>query len=356
VPADSAVELPYRKSRSGLVAAIVVSVIIGGIVAIIAASSGKPTGIKLASGDPGGAELAALSIAKTPTALAESLSTTASDRTVYANLDSDKFGQVNFSYQEGHLDHPSSFYFVAKQGAEFQPAVRAALEAKLHTVLDEHGGWRWERVWLNVDQATGAMGGNVETETSDKEPNPLWKRQLDVLFQIVVAATFNQDVGPSEAEAKELLGTGYSFRTLASLDPRTPVESARERVEALFPGSVSMMRGNLEIHVALDHPMFTHAEIEWKNEHGAPVYELAFRPRLGPNGYAARRDAVVACLGKDLGKPEVRVTDYLKGAKDYYFTPKHARVYVSDAYLYSLADAPDQALWTKIIESLDGCR
>jgi hypothetical protein len=361
VPADSNLELHFkRRVRSGGGGGVVIAVVIVLMLAVIPTIFflSKRGGTASRIGSPGGPELARLSLAQTAPALASSLSTKASDRSVYAPIDSNRFEYLTLSWKEGHPEAPESFYFSARKGVTLDAGVRSALESKLGRSLDENGSWRWEHVWLNVDLKTGSMGGNVDIEYSDKEPNPYWKRQLMALYQVVVAATFNQNIGPNKADAQELLGTGYALGDLTKLDPKTPIEAARDRVGKLFPGSVFSASSNLDAHVALTHPLFTHTEIEWKNEKASPVYEVAFRSRNGPQGYVARRDAVATCLSNGLRvQPEVHETDYMKKKKDIYITVKSVRIYVSETYLYFFVEKPlEAAEWSRLISTIDSCR
>jgi hypothetical protein len=353
VPADSAVDLPYRESRAGLVAGIVAPLVLLGAAALFVNQSGKPGAFIVIPTAIGGRQLMALSLDQSPAALAAALSTSPTDKSIFVKLDSARFQQLTFSYSDGHLDHPTSFYFGAVEGGHFDAAVRAALEKQLTTALNENG-WRWEHVWLNIDSKTGSIGGNIEGEGGD---NPLWKRQLDALFRVVVSASFGELSVLSDADGRELLGTGYEFSSLAELDPKTPVESARDVIATRFPGSVFSDSGGFGAHVALAHPLFTHVELGWNNAAAAPIYEVGFRPRGGVEGYEARREAVAACVTQAFGKPEVHVTDYLKGTKYYYYEVANSRIYLQPTYLYFFADKPmEAALWRKIFGTLGACK
>lgn len=350
VPADSALELKYKKSNAGWVVAIVLLALFAVPVVLIVRTLASAAGV----GAPGGPELLAVKLAQGPKGLGEALSANnAAETSVYVTINSDKYDYVTISWNEKHLDHPAGFYFSAKKDTQFDPQIRRSLTQALHCDLDSNGGWRWEHVYINVDLKTGAIGGNVEADPSTgAEPNPLWKRQIAALWQVVVAAIYNLKAGPSEAEARELLGVGYPFRDLARLDPNTSIENARPRVEKLFPGSVFSMSSELTGYVALDHPLFHYVELNWNNKKGAIMNNAGFRSR--PDGYEGRHDAVATCLGKTFGPPIVNETDYMKGKKDYRFELKDTTIYVSSSYLYTVGPL-DAALWQRFIGALAQC-
>jgi LSD1 subclass zinc finger protein len=354
VPANSAQELAYKSSRAGWIA--------GGVILMFVLIPLLGLGVKLMGeagiGGPQGPELAKLSLAQNAKGLASSLSGRQSGTSVYVPLSSPLFEFVTFSYKEQFPDHPTSFYFSGKKGStQLDPKVKAALAQKLELPLDENGSWRWEHVWLNTDPKTGSVGGNVDTEIEDGKPNPYWRRQLQALWQIVVSAAYNQNVGPDKPQARELLGTGYPFLDLAKLSSLTPVESAEASVAKLFPGSVFSARSGVSAHVAVDHPLFRTAELAWKNEKNATLYQVGLRSKPGPGGYEGRHDSVAKCLTPTFGAPEVNVTDYLKKKQDYSFTRKGLRIYVSSTWLYFYADgplAPDE--WARLLTAINACR
>jgi hypothetical protein len=345
VPADSTTELRYKpKSRAGCV---IVPLLVVGIAAIIAAGRNCQaiTGVSPQA-------LATLDLAQTPARMAKTLGGNPSETSAYAKLRSDDFEFVSMSWEDKDLSHPRSFYLKAKDPKN--QAARAAVTKKLRR-LDPNGSFSWEGVHLSVND-DGSLSASVRAELSGNQPNPRWRQQLAAAWKLMVGAAFGLALAPTDDEMNTLLGTGYPFGWLASIDPATPIEGAATAVTAKFPGAVAETSSGVKVHVPLDHPMFRQIDLDWGNKKGARLENTYMR---GTGRFEAGRDALVDCLIKAFGPPRDRDTTAFvkKKNENVMFELGSITVWVySTSGQIQPRGAIDPPTWTRVIKALDGCR
>lgn len=108
---------------------------------------------------------------------------------------------------------------------------------------------------------------------------------------------------------------GYPLSKVATIDPTLVIDAAESSVASALPGSVATQSSELELEVLVDHPWFGSASLTWENKQGGWLNQLKlWSPRNEP---LSDPEGVARCLEPLLGKPEVRVTDHLKGEKSY---------------------------------------
>jgi hypothetical protein len=347
-PADSNTPLTYKSGGGGKVLAIV-----GSVFAVVIALNLFVRGGALAIQPQ---RLARGSIEGTPQQVAKSMGGDAFGTTVGVRLRSDVWERAGFVWGREVSDHPISFSLSPKKQRP-DPKAREVLDRHLRGGLDAQGRWSWEGVSLGLDPKTGQITGSVRTEHSPGKPNPLWKRQLVAAWKIALAAVLGGDPDLGQAEARELLGAGYPFADLATIDPTTTVDRAVSVVQAKFPGSPASGPIGVDLYVATDHPFFAYAELRWDNARGAPLSLLHFS---ASRVYTERREPFVACLTSALGAPDVTETDFLRGKRSYRF--KVDRLFLSlhdttlDVHHDDRGKPMDPASLRRIVTALDGCR
>jgi hypothetical protein len=346
--ADSSTPLKYQSGGGGKVL-----VAIGLVFAVVIALNLLVRGGAFATSPD---TLAKGSIAGTPQQVATSLSGDGFDTNVAVRLRSDEWERVGLVWDRDVPEHPTSFFFAAKHEGP-NPRVHDALDKALRGGLDPQGNWSWEGISLGLDPKSGQITASVRREHGASAPNPLWKRQLVAAWKVALGAALGRPSGLAPEEARELLGAGYPFADLATLDPSTTVDRAAGVVQAKFPGSPASGPIGVDLYVATDHPFFQYAEVRWENAQGAPLSLLHFSAsRL----YTERREPFVACLQASLGEPQVTVTDFLKGKRSYRFEVDRLFLSLHESTLDVVHDdrgkPMDPGAWKRILGALEKCR
>ncbi len=366
-PAPSNVPLDYHRNQgSAATKYIVVSLVLGigvtivGAVVASQAVRGKSTkaGGSLFSSGATPAMLAALNLNQTPAAIAKALSGRLSDKSVYVPLSDPRFEYVSFSWDEKNLDHPSNFYFGSRNGVVADARMEQILTSRLHAGL-EKGSWNWFGAsGLHVQEKSASIGGHVRMTVSGKGTdieNPRWKDKLGALWKVALEAAFAIPASISPADAFELLGKGHPLSKLASIDASTTVETAPDTMKRLFPGSAVSTFISLDVDVSIEHPLFKHADMAWKNEKGGQLQSVHFRPKTH---WPSRRAAFVECATGKLGKPDARETDYVNKKINYEFHSGQVRLLVPENMVYVVGYGkgvlgPD---WVKIVGAVNDCQ
>lgn len=350
MPADSNQELVYKKSGGGAGLAIAIL-----IVAVIPVLIGTCAFLqKEGLGGPDGEDLAKLSLNSTPAKVKDALGGTSSDTSTYVKLSSDRYEFLVFQFDEKHLQHPESFHIKTKDPGKPEPALKAAFEKILKSSLDDNGTYSWNKARFSYDPKNGSISGGSDVDGINEAENPYWKRQVDALWRITLSVAFGQKLPVTDAEAKEVLGTGYPFTDVVKLANVT-VESAQAELQKLFPGA-TFEQSRVKGEAPIDHPMFRVVELEWKNEKGARLYQMGLRDRPGPGSYIGKHDVMAKCLTPAFGAPEVSQTDYLKKKENYSFQVGKTRVYLNDSWLYLYADVPLEAPeLEKLVTAFNAC-
>lgn len=363
-PASSNVPLDYHPSRAPVVVAFSIMLLAAGVGMAVfitaAARGGKRTsgGSSVFSSGPTTAMLAALNLNQNPAGIAKALGVTPSERSVYVPLSDPRFEYVSFSWDEKYPNHPTSFYLGARKGVLPDVRMQQVLTNRLHGGL-ENGSWNWfGGSGFHMQKDSASMGGNAQLTTrsgSTEADNPRWKDKLAALWKVALETAFAVPATIAPNDTFELLGAGHPLSKLASIDPATTVETAPDVAKRLFPGSGVSTFISLDIDVSIDHPLFKHADMAWKNEKGGQLQSVHFRPKPV---WPSRRIAFVECIGGKLGPPQVRDTDYVNKKKDYEFRLGQVRLLIPDSMVYMVANSkgllgPD---WVKVIGVVNDCR
>ncbi|HRI67880.1 MAG TPA: hypothetical protein PK156_26765 [Polyangium sp.] len=365
-PASSNVPLSYHPNRAPLVIALsIIPVLMGIGIAIFVGAAGR--GTKRTIGGSGGsllssgatpAMLAAVNLNQNPTALAQALGGRPSERSVHVTLSDPRFEYVSFSWDEKYPDHPTNFYLAARKGVLPDARMQQVLATRLHGGL-ENGSWNWfggSGLYMQKDSAT--LSGNAQVTlrgASGESENPRWKDKLAAVWKVALEAAFALPVTFAQNDVFELLGAGHPLAKLASIEATTTVETAPATMKRLFPGSSVSTFISLDIDVSVEHPLFKHADMAWKNEKGGQLQSVHFRPKPS---WASRREAFVECIGGKLGKPEVREADYVNKKRDYEFRSNQVRLLIPESMAYIVGYGkgvlgPD---YVKVIGAVNDCK
>ena len=354
-PADSSTELAYSKG-SNIGCFLVAGTLLVPCVFALVAWLHDRTGI--AGTEP--AKLATLeTLDGTASDFARALSASSSDAThASTRLHSDRYQYLSFTWDDKQRDHPESFSITLRDGQSADAAARAKLASMLRGGLDAQGSWRWDKVSIGVSP------NGVVTAYSDATDHPQWKRQLDDAWRIVLSAVFGVGTPPGKREMLEAMGAGYPTADLAKIEMTTTVDEAAEKMRALFPGAIVTMQGEVEVVVAVDHPLFASAKLRWMNTRGATYDRIDFSPLGGADAFEPKRRGLVLCMSKWLGGASATDEDFVHHIQSYAWSLEGARVDVTRYALsislsHTRTAAPSDdtgAAVSKAIAAIDGCR
>lgn len=375
VPADSTHVLRYHTGPNvgaiiGAVFAITIVAVVGVAVAVTARPSGKSAVAKPgAPAYPGGparidpAALAGVSMKITPERLQE-ITGVAMDaqHSMRVPLAHPHFDAVTFRWDPDNLDHVRDFYF--NGGKTPDPTLRKRFKAIFGRRL-EGDSFHWEGCGLNVPAKGDFVSTHVSLKAigSKEEEAAPWQAQSEALWKVARHVVLGLGQKPDTATVRDVLGGGYPVADLLKLDLQSDIDGADAAVRKVFPGAMRRLFIDLEYKVAIDHPWYGEANIDWKNKKGAKLAEVSFRPPPGTKSRWPDQKALEDCVGGVLGKPSrVSEGDHLGGSRDVTFRPAsggEVRVY-EHMMVVKLRDNPfakpmQGDTWRTVVTALDAC-
>lgn len=367
VPADSNVPLQYRGSAAGAAIVAFVLLAVGGVVAIGVASAHRKGGVT-ATASPDGKKavdtsfLARITMRESAAELAK-LTGVALDaqKSIRVPLAHPNWDSVTFRYDEKHLDHVREFFLNAQTPST---DARKKLMAQLQTRWDKDG-YRWESCSVYAPEKGNFLSTNITIDVHSKETteNPLWRKQAETLWKVVRKAAFNVGEPATPAELRDNIGLGYTLGDMAKVDLDADIDHADQAVKDVYPGAVRNLFIDLEYHIALDHPLFSNAELNWANKKGARMKELELRPVVSANNKWPKRQILDDCVTAVFGTPDrVNEGDHLAGSKDITWKPAaggYIRVYDHMIVVW-LRDNPfgkpmPKDVWLKTLAMFESC-
>jgi hypothetical protein len=300
------------------------------------------------------AQIAALSLEGSPRQVAKGLSLTDVDETrVRAKFRSHAgkpYEELDLRWDSKDASGPSEIRLTVehatKDDDEHAGEMARALSRRFHA--QRNGQWRWGAVDISV-HSHGDFSASVDP-TPHGKTNAVFERQMDAARQVLLEAAFGIPVHASDADLAELLGTGYKLADVGKIDPRTLIEDAPALIASRFPGSLHDSSSDWEI--ALDHPLLKAVTLQWSNRRGGRLSDVRLETS---EAYASSRDALEACLANALGPPQVHVTDYAAGDKDYVFAVGSLNVVLERESIHVGVGFEGDSL-AKLAGALDGCR
>jgi hypothetical protein len=252
--------------------------------------------------------IASVALDQTPKSLARSLPASNDERTDVKVLlrPGVAFTSATFSWNESP-DHVSKISLRAMQEEERAQKksganVSRSLGPKLDDALpgvDDRGEREWGAVTFKASP-DGDLSFEVKGTAAENQPNQMFARQVEAARQILVEVAF--DVPPTlpKQELADTLGTGYSIKELASVDPAAP---QADTVRALTSKLAAAIEDSDGVRVPLDHALVSSARLRWSPFRARAHFELSFHPR---RSFKDRRAAFVACLEARTGAPALR--------------------------------------------------
>jgi hypothetical protein len=250
--------------------------------------------------------LARVALDQTPKNLARSLPASDDERTQVKVLlrPGVSFTSATFSWSESP-DHVSKISLRAAEQEERAQKksganVSRSLGPKLDDVLpgvDDRGEREWGAVTFKAS-AGGDLEFEVKAVAAENQPNRLFARQVEAARQILVEVAFGVPHTLSKEELADTLGTGYSIKELAAVDPTAPLIHAVRALTSKLPAAIEDRNG---VRVPIDHALVSSATLRWSPFRSH--FELSFRPR---RSFKDRRAAFVACLEARTGAPALQ--------------------------------------------------
>lgn len=354
-------------ARVGVIVGLAVAVVLMGATGAVFSFRSGGSGVS-GLGSLGGMptkSLATLSLAQTPDAMAKATSTALSnfdkDRpSLMVNLSGGPYDRVNFTWEGTDTSHVSMVYFYSDSTVAGYAAKRAALATALGRRFDKDGRINWHGAFLSFDEKTTYAQGEP---TSGSDKNPHWKEQVEAGWDVIRSVVLGLPVTVSVADKRDWLGGGYTLAALGAVDPGVDVDHSTATMQTAFAEVQVREMAGLDFTVAVNHPWFGEAELDWPNEKDGTLQEMNIRPPPQSSSAFPNQDAIEACVQSIVGgKGERMGEDHLKGTHDTEWKPAGGgalRVYPHMIAIWiKNAFAPkkmDRATYQKILAGLDAC-
>jgi hypothetical protein len=305
--------------------------------------------------------LASVSVRASPEQLAAVTGVAAdSSHRMRVPLTESKFTAVTFSWDVDHLAHVDRFYFESNQGHRDDESVRMRLLGVLGRRLDKDSSFNWEGASLSMGSKDGSINAGAQVPDSH-DPHASWDRQVDALWDVARAA-IGLPVRVDDAAVRDWLGRGYPMAQLAAFDSQTDIEHSGPAMIHSFPGSTSTRSSGLTYTVAIDHPWFGEARLEWPDAKGARLQRGYLEHAPGQTKFSSQGD-VESCVGHVFGKPERKDTpDYLTGRYSTRWKPKEGGSFTVSDSSVMISFEPDpwtkampDSVWKKLVNAFEAC-
>ena len=180
-----------------------------------------------------------------------------------------------------------------KEGTNESPR---SFASKLDDVLpgvSSSGTRQWGAVEFEA-ASDGDLSFSVKGSAANSQPNPLFARQVEAARQVLLEVAFDVPRTISSQELADTLGSGYSIKELASIDPAAPQADTVRALTSRLPAALEQNDG---VRVPIAHAVVSSAALRWPfGSH----FELSFRPR---RSFKDRRAAFITCLETHAGTP-----------------------------------------------------
>ena len=279
-------------------------------------------------------------------------------RTYLKNVDT-PYQYVNFSWHENHPSHVSGFAFAVKEG--LSPNQAAKVCARLKEVLPSHwsedvyahGGFSLHCTSTYLRAFVHPMKGS--------NPNPTWKQESTALWKVVNHTVYGADM-IADSEARMWLGLGYPVSDLTKLRWGVDLHGATSAVQEVFPAVHDTGHIGLHFEVALAHPWFRLAALEWPNTTGATLSTVYLYPsgvRTADGGAFPQQERLAKCVEPVLKAKARKIeSDAMKRKFMYTINSSDMTVVVHEHLLTMRvvgSAVPTKNKFNALIAALDAC-
>jgi hypothetical protein len=272
-------------------------------------------GISGSSSTPGSlsaAQLATLSLAQTPDAMAKVTGVAASPPagshiTMLLPLTGSSFKRIELDWDTSDPSHVRSVLLLGDGTPRDAAAIRKRFAALLGRRLDKDGVMQWNSARVGFHNDDARADADLQGPYGK---NPHWQAQVDAGWDVLRAAALGQNVTVTDAEKRDWLGAGYTLAAVGAIDPATASDHAADAMDAAFPG-VQIQPGTDPIgRLAVDHPWFGEAELTWDHSIARGLGTVDLRPPPQSSSAFPNRGEIVTCLEVVAGaEPEVGPSD-----------------------------------------------
>jgi hypothetical protein len=349
--------------------AVIIVIAMAGVGVGIAASLVKHVAAGSASSLSGGfptAQLSTLTMKQTPESMAKITGVKAEptmpgsgsiDLTV--PLSGGPYDRLRVEWDASDPTHAKEAYLYASNPVPGDATIRQKLGTLLGRRFDSKGNFNFGWTFLAYDATTASA--HVELSMgSDK--NAHWKDGMDAAWDVLRAGVLGQNVTVSDAEQRDWLGRGYTLTAVGGVDPATDVDHSTAVMTAAFPGVAMRKTLGIDHTIAIDHPWYGEAELDWPDKAKVGLSEVMIRPPPGAQSFSNQHD-IDACVTAAFGQPKTKGTpDHLSGDYDTTWTPPgggEIRVYHHMVSL-RVGDNPfgkamPKGTWVEAMRALDLC-
>jgi hypothetical protein len=340
----------------------------GAVFAIIVArraASPNPTTTTTAKAGFPVANLAGLSLAQTPDAMAKVTGVQAAvkagdDTKMEFPISGSPFDRIQIAWDPSDSSHAKEVYMWADVPPSNDAAIKAKIASYVGARASKDGNLYFPGVLFNYGMTRAYASAQM---TSGGHANLHWKQQVDAGWDLVRNAVLGLNVPVTDADLRDWLGRGYSLAAIGAIDTTVDVDHSTAMMQAAFPDVATEQAIGLQHTIAVDSPWFGEAELDWENAKNGHLTRVMLRPPPNTNNEFSNQADINACVQALLGsKGQRNEEDHLKGTYDTAWKPAEGgevRVY---GHMVSVAVGGEYASrkmskagYQKVMDGLGAC-
>ena len=167
---------------------------------------------------------------------------------------------------------------------------------------------------------------------------------------------------PGRRVARLARGAATPLTAVGAIDPGVDVDHAAAMMVAAFPAVATATHGELANTIAIDHPWYGYAEVNWADEKGGTCEGVYLYPQPGANNQFPNQPDIGACVQAIVGsKPHHYDGDHLKGDySDEWELPGGGSVRVYGHLVHvttggHFSKKTPRPEWQKLFDGMDAC-
>lgn len=224
------------------------------------------------------------------------------------------FNRMRISWDKSDPSSAKEVYLYADTPPSTDADIRKRIAAAVPRRVDANNNLFYNGVYFSYGMTSARAAAEP---TVGATPNPHWKQQVGAAWDLLREAVLGLPVTVTDADKRDWLGGGYTLAALGAIDTTVDVDHSTAMMSAAFPGVATQQSIGLEHTIAIDHPWFGEAELQWANEKAGAFSEVYLRPPADAHNAFANQQAIDACVQGILGgKPRHYDEDHLKGTYD----------------------------------------